>query len=1598
MIKKLFFLIALLWGGLVVFAEITPSKGDTISVSERVFTSNIASKINKKLLEIDKKYTYSKKQFTETSSFTFAGIQAEFPIRDAENENRKKAKAAFKKIVEENKWIDRFINPEALVFPVGIEKKVAGTTYQVGFTKASFGKDVTELTVYVKIKLPHNDAQGEPIELFFGADKVKLSHDGGLVGEFNLVLLGDVFIPFNSGKWMLALKGGIDMQTGAFEKKSFATINCDGVKEFGLQGEVQFSRSLLIPLTKEGLKAPEKTSFTRSNGSTEQIENRVKGAFSIVASDWNDLLVEVDITPFALAKHPDKFVFEVNKAIFDFSDQRTPEINFPAIYTEESLLQPSVESWRGVYIESFEISLPKVIKTKESAAQNKRVHFAAYNLLLDDHGISGTFKGENIFSRDSGTTSKEKGWAYSLDVFEVTLEKSKLKKALLSGEMVLPISKNVAVSSASESEKNPESLNLKYSGFISNDEYVITVSNTNKIDFDIWKAKATLLENSYVELKVEDDNFRPKAVLNGSLDFGGDDSETTETTPSKNKVSELIDFKGIEFQNLSLQTVSPIITVGSFGYTGSVGNLSNFPVSISDIEVDLGDSKASLTFDLSVALMENSDKGVSATTRLEIKAKVDSNLSRQKWKFDKINLKKILIDADLGAVKLSGELELLKNDPVYGNGFSAELQGTFGKIKPLKLKAIFGKKDFKYWYVDAAINGLDISLGGGMKITGFTGGASYHMTRKSGISPTEFSPSGLSYVPSSNSGLGVKAMVLGAIGDEKAVSLGAGFEIEFNRNFGMNRTGLFGEVKIMNVMSFDNPLGAMQAQLKGMVDSKALHKVANNKIGKKYLDKSKEEYPDSGAVKAAIEGKIGIEYDFVNSSFHAEMTLYINSTGGVIKGTGPGGLAGWAVAHVDPNDWYLHIGTPSRRIGIELNLGSLSLKNTGYFMAGTKLEGSPPPPIQVANILGVSQEKLDSNRNENLLKNGGGFAFGYDFRMDTGDIRFLMFYARFQAGFGFDIMLRDLQETRCANRGGKQIGIDGWYANGQAYAYLQGELGIKVKLFFKKRKIPIIETSAAVLLQAKAPNPIWIRGYLGGRYRLLGGLVKGSFRMKLEVGEECDIINDGTTPIQGLEMISDITPGNKSNEVDVFAAPQATFTYGVNTPIRVKESGEIKTYKIVLEEYRLAKTDGTALIGELEWSADKDRVTFFSKELLPSEENLTITCRVSFQEYINGSYRTIENEGAKVVESRIQTFRTGKAPTYIPLHNVAYCYPIIDQQFVLPEEHNKGYIKLKRGQSYLFDDAQWETLVSMNTDEQDNHTVEMAYSNAENMIVYTIPNDLEKEKNYTMSIASFPKNSSTQASNTGGGSKEIVQEIGEGNSFVLTQKLSENISVEGAIERLTYKYRTSKYRTLADKIDKLRVSGHAWYRTEQTSTGIRLNTNLHKYEGFGLNDLIGSEYSLNTPLISVEATLTDSYFNNLINPLIYGPFGPTQQVTITRRNHDKYGFIPKKAVLVSAYYLTGVEHGSDLEDRQRHFPWYYNLTNVYLKDYNELSIKAANVHIDNIQLSQPQKTILSTIFPFMTSENYEIKMKYTLPGDIQSKANGSNYNYYNPIK
>ena len=133
-----------------------------------------------------------------------------------------------------------------------------------------------------------------------------------------------------------------------------------------------------------------------------------------------------------------------------------------------------------------------------------------------------------------------------------------------------------------------------------------------------------------------------------------------------------------------------------------------------------------------------------------------------------------------------------------------------------------------------------------------------------------------------------------------------------------------------------------------------------------------------------------MQLDLDNSSLHAVSQVYVSSPAGVIAGTGPDGLAGRGVLHIDPKEWYLHLGTPATPIGLKLNVGSiLAVKSDAYLMAGSRIPGMPTPPQEVANLIGQDISRLSLGRNLDALSTGKGFAFGSKLGVRTGDLSLL---------------------------------------------------------------------------------------------------------------------------------------------------------------------------------------------------------------------------------------------------------------------------------------------------------------------------------------------------------------------------------------------------------------------------------------------------------------------------------------------------------------------------------------------------------------------------------------------------------------------------------
>ncbi len=1477
------------------------------------------------------------------------------------------------------------INPNELTeLPIGLSEKKSSVEYSLVVTKVKFTPEFALINVYARVTTPQQGIEGGKKILYFGAEGVKLSYGGKIVGDAKLSLLGNVNMPFNKNQWLLTLEGGKINKIGgeSTNENTYVIIDCDGVKELSLKGNVQISRNVLVPLDATGKMLPE---ISVVNGL--KLTNRVRGDFSVKASDWNDLLVKVSLSPFAITKqtqNEDKgyFSFFVNNAVLDLSDLRTdPDVVFPQYYATHGYLVAGTETWRGLFVQSLYIGLPQEIKTEDHV--DTRVSFQANNVIIDSYGVSGSFSANNVFPLDKGVTSANNAWKYSLDKIGVDLAASKIVGANLEGKIQLPVQKI----DTSNNSTIPNTLG--YVGMMTEEEYLISVSTLSDINFDIWSAKATIAQGSSVELRVRNREFLPKAILNGSLAINGNASADDNIDGPEKKD---VDFKGIKFEGLTLQTRMPFITAQYFGVEGEQ-KLANFPASIKNIVVVADGTQANLGFEITVGLQ---DERFSATGGMFINGLITSENNRQKWKYDGFSLTKLnLNNVDIGVATVSGSLQIMRKDPLYGNGFMAALSA---KIKALEgvevtVNAAFGNSTFKYWGFEGSVDKLNIVTPLGVKITGFTGGAFYRMIPDRDMTLLNKSKA-LVMRPDNTIGLALRAGVYGAIKGDKVATFMAGFNISTNPGGGLSQIGFTGEALIMSDLTAFAPdvMVKMKEKFQGVVGkSKFLTDLKDNSHVNSFLDANAvdESYPTEVTVPSKIYGKLAMNYDFNNKIFHANLDVYVNTPGGLIQGIGANGRAGYAVMHIAKDEWYLHIGTPTDMIGLKVGFGKFALQSGSYFMVGTKIPASPAPPIEVANILGVELNDIDYMSHLNTLGDGKGFAFGTHLKFDTGDMTALFLYARFQAGLGTDIMLKYYGEgAKCSNRGGDQIGVNGWYANGQAYAYLQGELGIKIKLWFIKKNIPIIKAAAAALLQAKGPNPYWARGYLGGNYNLLGGLVKGSFRFKLEFGEEC--ILENASVLGGMKIISDFQPKKDDTDVDVFAIPQATFSVRVNEPITIPEDDGDHTYKVVVERMTIIDDQGKEIKGVIEYANSKDVADFISDDILPPNKKLKAIAQVSFMEKKNGIYEVVNVDGKKAIELEEREFTTGSAPTAIPLSNIKYAYPVAEQENYYKGETNKGYIQLKRGQDYLFEDTNWQTQTNFKTSDSELPSG-FAYDTANNMVTFDVPN-ISKQKDYDFSIVAKNTNvksgtnvteTTTQTTSNGNDDSSVTTET--------TTKYAQSNSKDGEINRLTYSFRTSKYNTLEDKLSALNFNP-LWVKVNSEIVFLQNNMNAQEY--FDLTEISGSKYTDNKPLINITALMEDN-FAGKFKSLFYNAY-PIDQLVLNRETDDtSVGIPPTNAFPVFTSYVQYLGDDKSNGFLMQTFPYKYDLFSYYKADWYELVSKAASKYVGAPANTRPAviNTLLQSNFGVIPEQKYKVKAKYILPGNKAGSEKLFNYEF-----
>lgn len=356
-----------------------------------------------------------------------------------------------------------------------------------------------------------------------------------------------------------------------------------------------------------------------------------------------------------------------------------------------------------------------------------------------------------------------------------------------------------------------------------------------------------------------------------------------------------------------------------------------------------------------------------------------------------------------------------------------------------------------------------------------------------------------------------------------------------------------------------------------------------------------------------------------------------------------------------------------------------------YFQIGKNVDAVPPLEYLIPKLKDAkNKEEIPKNRdNDALNRAANGIAFGANIDLKAG-LSYGPMDANLNAGIGFDLNLSERKGVTCANLEHSQIGIKGWYAIGQAYAYANGKINLHYNLIFASGRVKIFDVNGFMYIKAMIPNPSYLKGRLTGDYSVLGGRLSGSFNYKVEIGQQCEGIQP-PSPIEGMEIFANANIEKEQTNVDRYTDIQIATNLALQQDFDLEQlnvEGEVSStasYRADLKEIYVVKKGSTTRVPyvmtrnpnkkgfKMEFNSPLDALTDY-------EINYTFVWQK--KEVKNGTVSYIENfeskKGDKDLKPKIETgiisFKTGDLPQNIQNTMVEYVAPGNKQRY-----WHKGY-------------------------------------------------------------------------------------------------------------------------------------------------------------------------------------------------------------------------------------------------------------------------------------------------------------------------------------
>jgi hypothetical protein len=1206
---------------------------------------------------------------------------------------RQKMNGYYNLLREPSRKLNQISGGAPILLPLTIASEIPNMPIDIGIVGMCFTPNSAKMNTMAVFEVPESVPSESPWLAFVGQGMCFTPNNLMLVDEGALFLAADFNVKLTS-TMDLNFKRATNL--GNVADGTFIKWDSKGYKEARIDCEMQLPLNWVLP---------------EDNVGNIIVGQRVKAKFSTHLISWNNWIASATMDPFQLTG-VSGFGFLPEQIFYDNSSTlNPPDIKFPKGYPSTGV------GWKGFYIKQLSMRLPPDFKRFDQP--NARTQTGISDLILDRNGVSCDVFARNLIALSTGNLG---GWAFSLDTVNIKIKENNFNAGWIAGRLRLPISDTTLI----------------YRGTIltTTNDINFTVKPRNNMEMGAWLAKIVVDQSSRFELKKDNQGIAISFLLNGSMTMG----DLVSTSDVKFSMAE------VGFQNFGISNRNPstgledfYLDIGTWALASDQKTLGPFPVNfrkpvLLKETTASGTSLIGIQFPSDFSIMEK----FRCDTKINVLGKIvwQRNIAPPKITYNDIRLDEIEINGDFSVVKVNGKLKFYYDHATYGDGVKGQVTATFEPLITLQATAQFGKKsDFTYWYVDALATFTEPFETPPLAISGFGGGVYYNMRQENvkskpeqqysttrphnidNLNPDE-SVSGIRYVPQKNHH-GMKAglsMALSkTVGGPHILNTTAWIECGFNDT------------------------GVTNFVIKGQAFAIT-------------------QYPDT--TNALAKGIFEMGYNFSTSVFYFDVDLQAKLNLGLNTQSITIPLEFWC--NTSTAKWYFKLGDPHppgklmKAQIVKINAGPLKaeLNAQAYIAFGNALDNTAMPavPDQIIQFLQpIDLSKYRANPSVQVgPKKGMLFGASIDGSLDLD----LILYCHLTAIAGFDVAMYHNPNEICNN---KPVGYQGWYGNGQIYGYFDGDIGIKINVWFFKGKASLARLTAGALLIGGVPKPMWAYGKVKVKGSVLGGLIKISTSLEMEVGEICYI--SGGNPLADVRIIEEIKPGystlNEAKQYEpesIFLSPTITSNVDLSNNIALKpinlvqppttKGGDTtyRTFIFYIDTIWWHKGSST-YVGQnstkvaMKFNVSSSKPTLVTTELRDYEEfepnklymlRVIATAKEFYPNLNRYDYPTIDGVKKRYVEPENKSFfRTGDRPDNIPKENIVFSRPLHMQRYHFKNDEYK--IRLSQQQNYIFTDPNKRFEASIATTWEN-----YAFPYSQNKVAFT----------YGQSISFFPNKSS----------------------------------------------------------------------------------------------------------------------------------------------------------------------------------------------------------------------------------------------------------------